>query len=760
MESMAGFVPSVDYVPYSSLTLAALCDSGPAPRRAEWLARIADNQRRLARWSESCPANFRHLHVLVDAEVARLEQRHAEAADLYDEAIECATDGGFVHDAAVASELAGRHALSRGRIRIADLYIRKARERFGHWGAAEKVRALDEEFPEIGLSDRPAEMGRIRDEDLDFLSLLKSAGTIATEVELDLLLERLVQVCAEAAGADRVAVILEEDSHPVVRAWGASDGKVVIERVPLTDRVPVCRYAIELARATRSPMIVDDAVHDPRIAADPYLANHVLRSMLALPVQRGATLVATLYFENNLVSHAFTRSRIQVLELLSAQIAAALENSLLFERLRGEIADRRRAEDSVRFLANAGAALAETLDPARIFDRLAGLVVPTLADWCCVDVIDDNRHIQRQAAAHADPEKAAALAEFREKGAPDWSSPQAPAVVLRTGVPVLLEDVTDAVLEANARDGEHLRMARELGTRSILGVPMIAHGRTIGAITCVMSGKGRRFGPEDVTIAQELAQRAALAIDNARLFQKAQDAVRIREEFLSVAAHELHTPITSLHLMMQALSGGNVPVTPDTVRQTFGVADRQVRRLIRLIDELLDVARIEARRFHLNLEPVNLSVLAREVVERFAEDASRSGVKISVEAPGPVSGVWDRIRLDQVLSNLLSNAVKFGAGRPIEVSVGVGEGGVEAFVAVTDHGIGVPHERRSRIFERFERGVSTRQYGGLGLGLYIVRTIVEALGGRVRIEDTPGGGSVFVVELPREAGNVEPGKGS
>jgi signal transduction histidine kinase len=322
--------------------------------------------------------------------------------------------------------------------------------------------------------------------------------------------------------------------------------------------------------------------------------------------------------------------------------------------------------------------------------------------------------------------------------------------VLRTGVPLLIPEITEEIMVTSARDHEHMRMVRELGARSALSVPMIAHGRNIGAITCCLSGRGRAYGKDDVTVAQELARRAALAVENARLFQKAQDAVRVREEFLSVAAHELHTPITSLHLMMQALSRGGVPVTADNVRQTFGVADRQVRRLIRLIDELLDVSRIEAQRFHLECEPVDLASLTRDVCERMADDAMRTGSTVQVDAPVAVVGHWDRTRLEQVVSNLLSNAIKFGAGKPIEIAVRLDVHG-DARLSVVDHGIGVPPGREARIFERFERGVSSRQYGGLGLGLYIVRSIVERLGGYVRCEATTGGGATFLVELPCEA---------
>ncbi len=747
MESMAGFVPAIDYLPYSSLCLTALCETGPAGKRAEWLGTIAEHQRRLARWAQTCPANFRHLHVLVEAEVARIDRRHAEAADLFDEAIEAASEGGFVHDAAVASELAGRHALSRGRIRIADLYLRKARERYGRWGAAEKVRALEEEFPEMGRSEPPVAGGRIRDSDLDILSLLKAAETISTEVALDRVLERLVDVCAEAAGADRVVVVLEEEGQPFMRATGTASGSVVLERTPLSETAPLARHAVEQARSSLRPLVVDEAVHDPRVVTDPYVASRAMKSILAVPVLRRAKLVATLYFENNLVTNAFTQARLRVLELLSAQIASALENSLLFERLTREVADRRRAEQTLRFLASAGAELAESLDAGQISEKLTRLLVPELADWCTIDVLDDARQIHRVGARHKDPAKEGFMAEFRDHQAPDWTSPQVPSVVFRSGAPLLIADVTEEVIRTTARDADHMRLLRALGVRSVVSVPMIARGRTVGVITECLSDKTRRYGSADVTIAQELARRAGLAIDNARLFQKAQDAVRARDEFLSVAAHELHTPITSLHLMVQALQSGSVPATAETVRQTFGVADRQVRRLIKLIDELLDVSRIEAHRFPIELEAVDLAGLVRDVAERFNDEAFRAGSKLSVEATEPATGHWDPMRLEQVVSNLLSNAIKFGAGGPIRLVVS--STNAEARLAVRDQGIGVPPERVLRIFERFERGVSSRQYGGLGLGLYIVRTIVEGMGGRVACEANADGGTTFHVVLPR-----------
>jgi signal transduction histidine kinase len=348
--------------------------------------------------------------------------------------------------------------------------------------------------------------------------------------------------------------------------------------------------------------------------------------------------------------------------------------------------------------------------------------------------------------AHRDPEKNEVLRELIERAPPDWESPHPSAIVLRTGAPVLLAYISDAEMAAHSRGEAHLRIVRALGTRSAVAVPMVAHGRTVGVMTCA-STTPYRYGEADVTVIQQLAYRAALAVDNASLFSRAQHAIRLREDFLSVAAHELTTPITSLKLMVEGMVSGAIPVSAESIQRTLGVADRQISRLAELIGELLDVSRIDAKRFAIHPEPMDLAEVVREVVGRLADERSRRGSSLSVSAEQPVVGVWDRMRLEQVVSNLLSNAIKFGAGKPIEVVTAAENGW--AVLLVRDHGIGIPAEHLKRIFERFERAVSVQEYGGLGLGLYIVRSIVESLGGRVSVESTLGSGSTFRVDLPK-----------
>jgi signal transduction histidine kinase len=259
------------------------------------------------------------------------------------------------------------------------------------------------------------------------------------------------------------------------------------------------------------------------------------------------------------------------------------------------------------------------------------------------------------------------------------------------------------------------------------------------------------FSEEDEAIAMQMAQMASVAITNAHLFHHAQEAVKLRDEFLSIASHEFRTPLTSLVLQLTGL-------LRSARRGEFGeqragrVADRlesaygQSLRLSKLVNELLDVSRISAGKLDFELEEVELSELVHEVVDRFEDELREAYCTVNLNTIRPATGMWDRFRLDQVVANLLSNAVKYGRGQPVEITVD--SDGEWATLRVRDHGIGIKPEHLERIFDRFERGVTTRNYGGLGLGLYIVRSILDAMGGTIRVDSLPGQGATFIVELP------------
>lgn len=355
-------------------------------------------------------------------------------------------------------------------------------------------------------------------------------------------------------------------------------------------------------------------------------------------------------------------------------------------------------------LADASRLLA-SFDAERALQAVAQLAVQDFADGCAVDLFGDGG-----------PRRLFALS--RDPARPPPS------------------ELPRALFSGRA-------LIQDEGPGSLIAVPLTAHGALLGAMSFVVSN-GRRYKPGDLELAEELGRRAALSLENARLYQRAQEAVRARDDFLAIAAHEIRGPITSIHLAAQALGQG---IAPASAPKMLEIIQRDDRRLASFVDELLDVGRIGSGPLHFELADVDLNDVVRDAASALGGELTPSGSSLTIRAEhGPVIGRWDRMRVEQVVSNLLGNAIKFGLGKPIEVIVDRRDG--RAVLIVRDHGIGIAPEMHERIFEPFERASSVRHYGGLGLGLYIVRTIVDGLGGTIRLVSKPNEGATFTVELP------------
>lgn len=404
-------------------------------------------------------------------------------------------------------------------------------------------------------------------------------------------------------------------------------------------------------------------------------------------------------------------------------------------------------EYNLRFLAEVSKIFSSSLDYNKTLTSVAGLIVAYVADFCIIDLLNAEGFIQRVAVADSNPQLSTTAQEMY-KYPPDSNVEGAIYEVARTGRSILVEKASKQWLRSVAHPGEK-EVIQKLGLNSHIFVPLISRGRTIGVLTFA-SRKKTPFSQSDLILAEEVASRAAIAVDNARLYQDAQDAIRSRDEFLSIASHELKTPLTSILLQLQlVLKNIRKSSQEQANKQLITMlesTERQSKKLAKLINDLLNISVITTGRLQLDREEVNLSAVIDDMLERFKEQFKRAKYKIQVRMDQQVIGMWDKARIEQVISNLFSNAIKYGKSKPIKVELKKVDS--RALFTIVDQGIGIQPDFQSQIFERFARGVSARDYRGLGIGLYISRQIIEAHKGTIKLQSAPEKGSTFIVELP------------
>jgi PAS domain S-box-containing protein len=413
-----------------------------------------------------------------------------------------------------------------------------------------------------------------------------------------------------------------------------------------------------------------------------------------------------------------------------------------------DVTERKRAEQDARFLSDASAALAGLVDYESTLQKLARLAVPAFADWCAVDMLTDEGSLRRLAVAHVDPSKVELARELHRRYPPDPAAPRGVWNIVRTAKSEIVSDITDELLATVADPGLRGTL-RELGLKSYMGAPLVARGRVLGVVTFIAAESGRRYEAADLRLAEDLAHRAAVAIENARLYQASREADRRKDEFLALLGHELRNPLApirnALHIM-------KMPEADDAVTgRAREIMERQVEHMARLVDDLLDVSRIMRGKVELRREPVELAAVVARAVETARPVIDAEGHELTVAVPPePLWVDGDPVRLAQVVSNLLHNAAKYTEpGGQIRLSAA--REGETTVLRVSDTGVGIAPEQLPRLFDMFFQAERrTRQsQGGLGIGLSLVKGLVELHGGSAEAHsDGPGQGSEFIVRLP------------
>jgi PAS domain S-box-containing protein len=687
-----------EYYFYAALAHAASAEPAAADERRRHLEALSSHHRQLQIWTEHCPPNFENRTALVGAEIARLEGRDLDARRLYEKAIRSARANGFVHNEAIAYEVAARFYAAGGFDEIAHLYLRNARHCYLRWGADGKAWQLDQSYPQLAYESSvagPTSLIGASVERLDLATVFKVLQAVSGEVVLDKLLDMLMRTAIEQAGAEHGLLILPREGEPRIVAEATTDGDAVT--VHLHDR-PVSaavlpESVLHYVLRTQESAILDDAATQPVFAADPYIRQRRVRSILCLPLLNQAKLIGVLYLENNLSPRVFAPARIPVLKLLASQAAISLENTRLYR----DLAER---ESKVRRLVEAN------IIGIFIFDRESRILEANDAFLQMVGFDRDDLVGGHVRWTDLTP------AEWRDRHA------GAAAELAKTGT------VQPYEREYFRKDGSRMP--------ALIGSAAFDEKRDQG-VAFVLDLTERK--------------RAEQSLHEMRMELAHANRVSTMGQLAASIAHEVRQPLAATVTDAQAALRwlGRQPPDLEEVRQALSrivEVGHRAGDVVGRIRSLIQKAPAQKDR-------VDLNVAIREVIDLTRGEAIKNGVSVRMQLADrlpPVDG--DRVQLQQVVLNLIINAIEAMSGasegaRHLLVSAGKTDlGGV--LVAVTDSGPGLDTASLDQLFEAFY----TTKPGGLGMGLSICRSIIDAHGGRLWASANVPRGAILQFVLP------------
>jgi PAS domain S-box-containing protein len=695
---------TVEYHFFSALSHAALSDFGSSDEEPQHLEIIVAHHRQLETWVENCPENFVNRAALVGAEIARIEGRILDAMDLYEQAIRSARANGFVHNEALANEVAARFYAARGFEKVANAYLRDARYGFLRWGANGKVRQLDYLYPQLrveGPISGPAGTIGAPVEHLDLATVLKVSQAVSAEIVLEKLIDVLIRTAIEHAGADRGALILSRDAEQWIEAEATtSEGAISVHlRAAVVSDAVVPESIVHYVMRTQESVILDDASTQNAFSFDPYIRQHHARSILCIPLINQAKLIGLLYLENSLTPHVFTPARLTVLKLLASQAAISLENTRLYRDLEKREAKIRRLVDANIF-------------GVCIWD-FEGRIIE--ANGAFLRMLNYSRE-----------DLVAGRLNWRELTPPEWRDVTERGVVELTATGIL-----------QPYEKEYFRNDRSR-VPVLVGSAVFEEGQDEG-VSFVLDLSQQKRAEDALTLSQ-----ANLAEAQAELAHVTR--VTALGELAASIAHEISQPVgaivTNADASLRWLSG----VSPDLdeARESIRRITRDGKRAGNVISRLRSLF----KKTGAAKDRLDLNEVIEEVVILTQSEARRNKVVLRKELAADLPPAWgDRVQLQQVLFNLILNAIEAMASvddreRVLLVTTQRDEAS-QVRVTVQDSGIGFDAQNAERIFNAFH----TTKASGMGMGLSISRSIVESHGGRLwaTLNDGPGATFQFTI---------------
>jgi signal transduction histidine kinase len=753
---LTGMIWSVLVDFWGGLTLLANLERAvDATEREGWLRQVRHAQATLAVLARSCPANFLCHSLLLQAELERVAERHDEALELYERAVEAADATATIQHQALAKELFGRFWLQRGHRGVAAQYLRGALAHYEAWGARAKVRQLLDRHADLlgpAAASFAGAVQRAQPEDLDLASIVKAARAIAESLEPDRLLERLLAIAIENAGARRGLLLERADGVVYLVAEGTGEAGAVTLRhgTALLDHDQrCCRAMVDFVLRTRSALVIGDATRDERFAQDAYVVAKQPKSVLCLPIVHQGRVSAILYLENDLSRDAFSPRRIELIQVLMAQGAISLANARLSMRMRLEMSERARAEDTLRAI-EAGTASAIGADFFRALVRNLASALRVRYAFVAECLGDDGSgRVKARSRAYWEHDDFGKDFEYEIPGTP------CNAVV--NGQTCHHADDLQALFPADT-------WLVKIDAKSYLGIPMLgSSGEVIGHMaildtrpmldasvaTSVMKLSAGRAAAELERLKAAEGQQRALAEVEVLKNRLQEENVYLRRELIANVSHDLRSPLASLRGYLETLLLKEEAVTAAERRHYLEIALSQAEHLQTLISELFDLARLDFQGYRIDAEPVQLGELARDVTQKLQLAARERKVHLSADVAHDGLVRADIGLIERTLTNLLENALAHApAGGRVELTVQAGP--TRVAVRVSDSGSGIAPQDLPRIFERFYRADKARSLNGKGsgLGLAIVKRILELHDSEIRVDSELGRGATFWFELP------------
>lgn len=762
-EGVAGTVVVVEHNFYFSLALLARYSTAEKSEQKRILHQVRSQQSKMKKWANDCPENYQPKYELVEAEINRSLGQILEAMAAYDRAIQAARDYGYLQIEALANELAAEFYFSLGKNPIAYIYLEAAHYGFVRWGAMAKVADLEARYPRLFARLAVSQSTSISNPSvaasstaeiprrLDLTTVFKASQALSKEIILNTLLERFMHLLIENAGAQKGLFITSEANHDVVEAQVTINGSESIvlgsEAIAAGASLPVT--LINYVKRTRESVILSNAAYDGRFISDPYIIQQQAKSVLCLPIVYQGKLTGILYLENNLVTGAFTPERLEILKLLTAQVAISIENAKLYTNLERQVQERTaQLQQSLNFeatLKRITDRVRDSLDEDQILETTVQELAQVLGVLCCNAGIYDHEH-----------QTSTVYYEYTT------TIPSARGQVFSIE--------SESGIYAQLLQGQYFQfchIGQEIRIRhqfAMLVCPIKDSESTLGDLW-LFKRKEDAFDEQEVRLAQQVANQCAIAIRQARLYQTAQAQVQVLEElnqlkddFLSTVSHELRTPISNMKMAIHMLR--QIP-DPDRQQRYLSILQYECAREAELINDLLDLQRLVAGTKSFDPEVIQMQEWMPQILEAFYEriQSRQQNLQVTI-APDLPPLTTDLASLGRIVAELLNNACKYTPPQEqITVSINKVETQLEPgadccspaaiLIQVSNSGVEIPAEALPKVFEKFYRvpGGDRWKQGGTGLGLALAQKLAEHLGGTVRVESTANLTS-FTVELP------------